>query len=459
MSATTTYPTLMVTLAEDIEAVDFFYWLDNENGDGTLDALWGLDSFAVYVNGELTEQAADSITASAGDIVEIAMTGGQSCFPVFHLYYGDTGELTDYGMTAEEYIAWMEEEDGSVTWEGKVTEDQLSYAYRAQDVYEDGTSIPVLSIDEALPVLGATPDEPLTSFTVSGAYVSPFAYCGTLESVCEGLLASNTQLTEAGTGLIIDDEAETVTEVMAGLFFCCYALAEAPEGLFAANTAVTDFYGCFCYCTSLTSVPEGLFAANTAVTGFYGCFGGCTALTSVPEGLFAANTAVTGFSWCFFYCTALTSVPEGLFAANTAVTDFSWCFYCTALTSVPEGLFAANTAVTDFSRCFFYCTALTSLTLYIGSPAVTSADYLFWSSDNTAYVIEGSVTEEAIAAADADDSSITVTILYWDGDASIFFPDGSASSKLISLANLKRYHAKLIAIIDALDERITALGG
>ena len=165
---------------------------------------------------------------------------------------------------------------------------------------------------------------------------------------------------EAGDHKVTIEFKEDVTD-FSECFKGCSSLTTIPENLFANNTAVTSFYGCFSYCTGLTgSIPENLFANNTGVTDFYGCFSYCTGLTSIPTNLFASNTPVTSFSWCFSSCRGLTSIPDNLFASNTAVTDFSGCFSgCTGLASIPANLFASNTAVTNFQECFYNCSGLT----------------------------------------------------------------------------------------------------
>lgn len=114
---------------------------------------------------------------------------------------------------------------------------------------------------------------------------------------------------------------------------------------------LTSVQNSFFGCTSLTTIPAGLFANNTAITNFGfglqgGCFTGCSSLTFIPAGLFDNNSNATDFISTFENCTSLITIPAGLFDNNLVVTNFSSCFKnCSSLTTVPSGLFANNTAL------------------------------------------------------------------------------------------------------------------
>ena len=145
-------------------------------------------------------------------------------------------------------------------------------------------------------------------------------------------------------------------------FYYCSALQTIPGGLFANNTAATDFNSCFFNCNLLKEIPSELFAKNTEARGFNYCFANCKGLNAIPENLFEKNTAATNFSYCFYNCILLGSIPKELFASNTAATNFSYCFSsCKALTTIPESLFANNTEATNFDQCFADCIALTTI--------------------------------------------------------------------------------------------------
>jgi hypothetical protein len=86
-------------------------------------------------------------------------------------------------------------------------------------------------------------------------------------------------------------------------------LAEIPEGLFANNTKVTSFMGCFNNCVNIKEIPEGFFANNTEVRDYSKCFYGCSQLTgSAPNLWFKLN--VIEYEDCFYGCTKLSNYEE-----------------------------------------------------------------------------------------------------------------------------------------------------
>ena len=296
--------------------VNFFQNITNANSS------YDFSNLEVYINGELTNQVANSISASADDDVIIRAT------------------------------------DDHYPWFGSTSAGGMDY---------------IKSMEEPFPLMHQANGNPITSLSFC------FGACYSLTSIPQGLFDNNpnvtdfwccfygcSNLTSIPQGLF--DNNPNVTDFWY-CFYGCSNLTSIPQGLFDNNPQATNFDSCFYNCSSLTSIPQGLFDNNPQATDFDSCFCGCSNLTSIPQGLFDNNPQVTGFYGCFSACSSLTSIPQGLFDKNTLVTSFSCCFEgCSSLTSIPQGLFDKNTQVTSFSFCFSYCSNLT-VNVQIGSTA------------------------------------------------------------------------------------------
>ena len=331
--------------SKDFQNIDFFQNITEENSS------YDFSNLKVYINGELTTQVANSISANANDDIVIKATSGK--YPWFGHYTNINSRYDiDYIKSIEEPLPLMHRADGNPI---------TNFYYCFYDC-SSLTSIPEGLFDNNTKV---------TSFN------SCFDSCFSLTSIPEGLFDNNTKVTNFGS-----------------CFVGCSSLTSIPAGLFDNNPNVTNFSYCFYNCSGLASIPEGLFDNNTQVTSFRDCFYGCSSLTIIPAGLFDNNPLVTNFSYCFRNCYDLTTIPEGLFDNNPNVTDFRTCFgNCYDLTSIPVGLFDKNTQVTDFSYCFQNCSKLT-VNVQIGSTASSVGVTYFASntkSKGTVYCRAGSV--------------------------------------------------------------------
>ena len=282
--------------------VDFFQNITRN------DPNYDFSNLEVYINGELTDQSANSISASANDDVVIKATRG--VYPWFgHYNATDTKYDIDYIKSIEEPLPLMYQADGNPIY----SFGHCFYNCRSL------TNIPQGLFDNNIKV---------TSF------MRCFNGCSSLTSIPEGLFDKNTEVTTFN-----------------GCFSDCYNLTSIPEGLFDNNIKVTNFGSCFSRCSNLTSIPAGLFDKNTQVIYFNACFSYCSSLTAIPTSLFDKNTQVTNFSYCFSNCSRLTSIPQGLFDKNTLVTNFNSCFNrCSNLTvNVQIGSTASSVNVSNFA--------------------------------------------------------------------------------------------------------------
>lgn len=262
--------------SKDFENVDFFQHITR--------SIPGYDfsNLEVYINGELTNQVANSISAKADDDIIIKATHG--VYPWFGYYY----------------IL------GSVTY-------SIDY---------------IKSIEEPFPLMYQYNGKEIPNFD------SCFADCSSLTSIPSGLFDNNPQINDFSSCF---SNCSSLTSIPSGLFdnnsnvrsfsscfYNCVNLNSIPQGLFDNNPNVTDFSGCFDNCSGLTSIPQGLFDTNPQVTRFNACFQNCSSLISIPLSLFSKHTKVTSFYMCFESCTNLTvNVQIGSTATSVDVTSFA----------------------------------------------------------------------------------------------------------------------------------------
>ena len=346
--------------SKDFSNVNFFENITDN------DSTYSFDNLQVYINNELTNQSAKSISASANDDIKIIAIDNH--YPWFgHLDDGPhRGRSIDYIKEIVEPFPTMYQYDGN-----EIT----SFLWCFYGCYSL-TKIPSKLFDNNLEIT-----------TFQGC----FENCISLASIPAGLFDKHNKVT---------------------IFYGCFratAITEIPTGLFDNCPNVTDFGGCFSH-TAITEIPVGLFDNNTKVTNFNVCFENCTILTEIPIGLFDKNTEATSFYGCFNTCSNLTSIPVGLFDNNTKVTNFNVCFEnCTILTEIPIGLFDKNTEVTDFYSCFYNCSKLTPIA-QIGSTA-SSVDARNFAngcaSKGTVYCKAGSAAYTAFST----DSNTNVNVL------------------------------------------------
>ena len=340
--------------SKDFTDVNFFQNIDTKN-------LYDFSYLQVYINDTLTEQEANSISASADDDIKIISTTNK--YPWFGHHHS-----------------------------------------RSDMEYPDSKLDYIKSIEEPLPLMVDAGDTPISELNRC------FFGCASLVSIPQGLFDNNPQVTSlddcfCGCASLVSipkglfDNCPSVTN-FGGCFEDCTSLTSIPQGLFDNNPQVTSFYSCFYNCKSLTSIPQGLFDNNPQVVSFDSCFYHCESLTDIPDGLFDNNPKVTGFGSCFVSCLSLSSIPQGLFDNNTLVKSFRNCFnICKSLTSIPTDLFNKHTQVTDFYYCFGNCNNLT-VNVQIGSTASeVNADYfaIYTKEKGTVYCRAGSAAYQAFS--------------------------------------------------------------
>ena len=145
-------------------------------------------------------------------------------------------------------------------------------------------------------------------------------------------------------------------------FLGCTKLTTIDEHLFSSCGSISSFAYCFYGCTSLTALPENLFNGCTSSASFAYCFYGCTALVDIPSSIFSGCTGATAFNNCFYNCTSLEDIPQSLFKDCIGATNFHTLFRgCTRLKTIPEDLFQYNVAATDFGGVFWSCQNIQSI--------------------------------------------------------------------------------------------------
>ena len=340
--------------SKDFSNVNFFQNVDTKG-------FYDFSYLQVYINDTLTEQEANSISASADDDIKIISTTNK--YP----WFGHHHSRND-----------MEYPDS-----------KLDY---------------IKSVEEPLPLMVDGSDTPISELRRC------FFGCASLVSIPQGIFDNNPQLTSladcfCGCASLVSipqgifDNCPSATD-FSGCFEDCTSLTSIPQGLFDNNPQVTSFYSCFYNCKSLTSIPQGLFDNNPQVVSFDSCFYHCESLTTIPDGLFDNNPQVTSFSSCFVSCISLFAIPQGLFDNNTLVKSFRSCFnVCNNLTSIPIDLFNKHAQVTDFYYCFGSCFNLT-VNVQIGSTASeVNADYfaIHTKEKGTVYCRAGSAAYQAFS--------------------------------------------------------------
>ena len=198
---------------------------------------YDFSSLQVYINDELTNVPANSLTANAGD--DIKIVSRSKPYPFFYPY-------KDYIASIEEPFPFMGRTNFS---------NYFSY------------SRSLVSIPENLFINNPQ----ITSFA------SCFYYCTSLTSIPQGLFDNNTNVTN-----------------FSYCFYNCTSLTSIPVGLFDKNLNVTDFSYCFERCEKLkvnvqigstvtNSVDVGYFAYSNAAKGTVYCRAGSNAYNAFLE--------------------------------------------------------------------------------------------------------------------------------------------------------------------------------
>lgn len=223
--------------SKDFENVNFF-----QNMFSTYD----FSNLKVYINGELTNQVANSISAKAGDDIIIKATDDH--YPWFG---GRSRNNIDYIKSIEEPLPLMYD---------SYNKSILSFEdcfYKCESL----TSIPKGLFDN---------NPQVTRF------IDCFRGCSNLATIPEGLFDNNPQVTN-----------------FYECFYNCTKLTSIPEGLFDNNTKVTNFSWCFNSCANLivnvqigstaSSINASYFASDTKEKGTVYCKEGSAACTAFSE--------------------------------------------------------------------------------------------------------------------------------------------------------------------------------
>ena len=229
--------------SKDFENIDFFQNITRNNAD------YDFSNLEVYINGELTNQTANSISASANDDVVIKATRGK--YPWFGHYTVASSSSQydiDYIRSIEEPFPLMHQANGET-----ITDFRYCFYYCT-----GLTSIPEGLFDN---------NPNVTNFS------NCFSNCSSLTSIPEGLFDNNTKVTD-----------------FRYCFYRCSGLTNIPVGLFDKNTQVTHFNNCFYRCSKLTvnvqigstasTVNVSYFADSTKSKGTVYCRAGSAAYTS-----------------------------------------------------------------------------------------------------------------------------------------------------------------------------------
>ena len=234
-------PKIHFIASTDFENIDFFQNITRNDSD------YDFSNLQVYINGELTDQVADSISANANDDIVIKATNGK--YPWF----------------------------GS-----SVFTKTINY---------------IKSIEEPLPLMYKHNGDKVTSLNHC------FSSCFNLISIPAKLFENNPQVENFGNcfyrcfGLvnIPEDLFSNCLDAnnFANCFYECSSLTNIPIGLFDNNTKVINFSSCFQGCSNLTvnvqigstasPVDANNFAGNTKEKGTVYCKEGSAAYTAFSE--------------------------------------------------------------------------------------------------------------------------------------------------------------------------------
>ena len=235
--------------SKNFQNIDFFQNIT------TVSPNYNFSNLKVYINGELTDQTANSISANADDEIIIKATRGK--YPWFGRYDSSFG---DY----------------------------------------------IKSIEEPFPLMYQANGETITNFNAC------FYNCYSLTGIPAGLFDNNPQVTSFDSCFY---NCESLTSIPIGLFdnnpqvtnfsFCfsyCKNLSSIPAGLFDNNPQVTNFSYCFYRCSSLivnvqigstaSSVNVRNFAYDTKEKGTVYCRAGSAAYVSFSNTIYYANVNV-----------------------------------------------------------------------------------------------------------------------------------------------------------------------
>lgn len=260
------------------------------SGATPFSSISGFDAndFVVKVNGQDTSMSIESISALAGDVIEIERRRNGSLFP--RLAFTDTMNM-------------------------------------------------VSKILKPFPELDA------------GNLIDLFYNCSELTSVCEDLMINNPQITAVDymfqntgiTTLPASTFRGCVNIVDMIKVFSGSGLKSLPAGIFDDLVSAETFEDCFYGCENLESLPDGLFSKCSAVKNLKWTFQNCSSLTTVPRNIFVGCDAIEDVFRCFMGCESLTVGVEFTARNIGSADDFAWNTAEVGTVYVPAGSKTANT--------------------------------------------------------------------------------------------------------------------
>ena len=198
------------------------------------------------------------------------------------------------------------------------------------------------------------------SFKEVESFHEAFANCSSLTDVSPDLFSESRMatsfygvfrgcagLTKIPTGLF--EKCKSAMD-FSQAFFNCSNLRAIPKNLFSGCERLYSVNYTFYGCSSIKNIPGELFSSCPELLYLSYAFA-YTGVEFVPEGLFRANTKITDFSGCFSGC-PLKDILGNMFETNKEVVTFSRCFQNCKLKTIPANLFDNNRKVTNFSNTF-----------------------------------------------------------------------------------------------------------
>lgn len=226
MSETQYAGSFTMTMASAASNIDFFRSTLSDDAC----ANW-----RVTINNAVSEQKANNLTFSEGDVIKIEYDTNHCVFHPGEMD-GDPSETLNYILNIEGSLPFN---NGSETG-----------LYIIESFFENCSKL--VSASGLL----------FSNWTNVKSFSKCFQNCYKLSSISEDIFQYNINATS-----------------FPDVFNRCFALKTVPEKIFSNNINATVFNRCFQECTSLTSIPENIFVNNNKITSIRQCFYGCTSLT------------------------------------------------------------------------------------------------------------------------------------------------------------------------------------
>ena len=367
--------------------VNFF----NGNGDRVqLNSSVNLSNLNVYINDELTEYHADSISFAADDKIIIKAQYGT--YPP--IFIGRKANSNDYIKSIEEPFPEIDYSKCTGTTDYGI--DYGSYMFANLQT--------LVSIPEQLLINNPSLDTFEYFFAYSNIPNIPtdlFSYTANEKYPSIIVDIDITGLFRNSTG--IDEHIDEIMEMFKrcrGIGQCSRLFQQSdistiPSNLFADTDMkdCTDISYMFQGCAQITSIPQGLLDSCTKLQQITSLFSN-TNVTHIPENLFANNSDILLCNY-LFSGTPITSVPSTLFVNFSKAYYLNYCFEnCSNLANVPINLFANCTNAMQYMNTFKNCSNLT-LEVIVGnsdSSITRVTNFAYGSNKGVVYCDSGNVS-------------------------------------------------------------------